>query len=392
VPLWGIVEDEHGNLCCECGKPSGETHKPGKHPRSSKWREKASDDPIQIATWLQKYPHANFGIVCGERVIAVDADERPRDGKFGAQSLEWLELDHRQRLPYTVTVDSGRGNGSKHLYFTPPKNIDIERLKRPIPDVDLIKKGYCVAPGSRHIEGGYYRFADELSPDEQDVAELPQMLLDLLCPDHDLYPGHDQKELKLPKPGRERPDWVVRNQLYRDKVTKPLFFDGERRYPKDRSADDFALACKLAFYCTHHWDQAIRLFKQSKLYAKNHSWSTGDYVTETMTKAFLHTESNWIERPRQRASRATGGKVGRKVSTATTAVLDLKKNNPAMTPKDIAGEIGLTPAHVRKILSRMRHGFYAPEPEGVTQFRHANTQNTSVPYSDPNATPVAVAA
>lgn len=375
VPLWGVTANNDGTLRCECSKPPGTCKTPGKHPRKRHWQEQASKDAGQIAEWLTTFPHANFGIVCGDGIIALDADERPGNGKAGAHQLEWLELDHRERLPYTVSVETGRGNGSKHLYFRVPSHIDIDRLTRPFRDVDLIKDGFCIAPGSRHISGGLYRFTDEQSPGEQEIVELPKMLLDVLCP------GHDQQKATLPKPGRFRPDWVVLLQLRRDPVTKGRFFDGERRYSKDRSADDFALACKLAFYTSHHWDQAMQLFRQSALFgAKNHSWSTGNYITETMTKAFLHTEANWTEKPRPRKSRATGAKAGRKMSSASTAVLELKQKNPALAPKDIATEVGLSPAHVRKILSR-----YAPVPGGVTQSSHANTQNPSVPDPDPHA-------
>lgn len=376
MPLWGVIENNDGTLRCECPKPPGMCKTPGKHPRKRNWLEQASKDAGQIAEWLTVFPHANFAVVCGDGIIALDADERPGDGKVGAHQLEWFELDHGRRLPYTVTVETGRCNGSKHLYFRVPDHIDVERLTSPFPGVDLKKNGFCIAPGSRHISGGLYRFADEQAPGEQEIAELPKMLLDVL------WPGHENQTARsLPKPGRFRPDWVVLRQLRLDPVAKGRFFEGERRYPKDRSADDFALACKLAFYTSHHWDQAVRLFRQSALFGdKNHSWSTGDYITETMTKAFLLTDANWTEKPRQRKSRATGAKAGRKISSASNAVLELKKKNPVLAPKDIATELGISPAHVRKILSR-----YAPVPGGVTQFRHANTQNPSVPDPDPNA-------
>ncbi len=375
VPLWGVLEDAEGNFRCECGKSDAPDCRPGKHPRAARWKKTASDAPEQIGRWLEQYPHANFGILCGDRTIAVDADQRPNEGKVGAQRLEWIELDHGQRLPFTVIVESGRGNGSKHIYFRLPANIELQHLHSPYDDVDLIRKGYCVAPGSRHINGGYYHFADEASPAEQEIADMPKVLLDIMCPGHD-QAMPDARE--LPAPGKARPDSVVLRQLRRDAVARRLFFDGQRRF-SDRSRDDFALACKLAFYCSHHWTQAVRLFRQSALFgAKNHSWSTGNYVNETLTKAFLQTEANWTEKPKKRLKRTTGGKVGRTMSPVTTAVLNLHQAHPGMEPKEIAEQLGHTPARVRNILHRHRQGFYslpASHPSGaVPQFGTAITQ------------------
>ena len=111
-----------------------------------------------IRKWLAKYPNANFAVYTGERCIVVDADVRPSE-ENGLQSLEYLEIDNGARIPDTVTVLSGRDNGSSHLYFRTPPNFTVKSRGKFLPGVDLkAHNQYVVAPGSRHITGGFYRF------------------------------------------------------------------------------------------------------------------------------------------------------------------------------------------------------------------------------------------
>ena len=175
-PLWGVVEDQNGQMLCECGKDCGKDA--GKHPRlKRKLAKQATGDTTQVRKWLAKYPNANFAIYTGERCIVVDPDVRPGE-ENGLQSLEYLEIDNGARIPDTVTVLSGRDNGSSHLYFRTPPNFTVKSRGKFLPGVDLkAHNQYVVAPGSRHITGGFYRFSEECSPDEQAVADLPAFLL-----------------------------------------------------------------------------------------------------------------------------------------------------------------------------------------------------------------------
>jgi hypothetical protein len=61
--------------------------------------------------------------VTGSITIAVDVDVRPDAN--GLLTLECLEMCRGERLPYTVEVVTGRGNGSRHLYFSLPLNATI---------------------------------------------------------------------------------------------------------------------------------------------------------------------------------------------------------------------------------------------------------------------------
>jgi hypothetical protein len=372
-PVFGIVEGPDGKLRCECGKPACGKHA-GKHPRHRDWKQQATTNLSQIAAWFELYPNGNFGVVMGERSIAVDADLRPDEGKYGIAELEYLEVDHGRRLPYSVAVLSGRMNGSKHIFFQLPPAVRLDSLSSPFHAVDLIKNGYCVAPGSRHLSGNYYRFDADCGPHEQDIAEMPDFLLEALgveitakepvratvttdTLDEKLDPA------KAVTPGRMRPNWVVERQIRRDPIAGPLFAGFRQSKTKagrvDRSRDDFSLCKYLAFYTSHHWHQYCRFFEKSGLYRGK---PDPGYIQRTLREAFVADRENWIEKPRKRKSRATGAKRGRRLAADTTAVIALREENPSLPTAWIALQLGCTPGKVRNILSRHRNGLYPAQP------------------------------
>lgn len=380
-PLWGVVADQNGKLHCECGNTCGKDA--GKHPRlKRKLAAQATDDPAQVRKWLARYPNANFGVYTGERCIVVDADVRPGEPS-GLQSLEYVEIDNRERIPYTVTVLSGRNNGSCHLYFRTPPNFTVKSRGKFLPGVDLkAHNQYVVAPGSRHITGGFYRFSEECSPEEQDVADIPAFLLDEILRTR----GHvsvsrvdaadriskELAERDLPEPGILRSDAVVLGALRHDAVAGPLY-RGKLRFPHDLSRNDIALADKICFYSCHNFAQALRLFLASGLYrAKfdrpaNKDWT---YAAWTLRKAFLNNPNNWIPKPRK--SRATGAKKGRKPSEATIAVVNVHHQHPTWKAARIASVLAKPPGTVRRILHGLRRGRYSDRDRYTTE--NTNTQ------------------
>lgn len=352
-PLYGIMEGADGALRCECGRAKCRT--PGKHPRFSGWQTHATDDPAQVRDWHENWPHANFGIMTGIRVVAVDLDIRP--GKNGVAELSQLEFDVGQRVPYTVTVDTGRGNGSQHLYFRVPPNALGNGTHR-IPGVDVRGDGgYCVAPGSRHIYGGFYRFAEELRPDEIDLADIPDFLLEAVSPMPSRMPvAGAQKPYNaaldlsgITGPFPPLPDYQVLGILKRDAVAR-TYWEGRRwNRHNSPSEDDFALACKLAFYCRHNLDQMYRLFLQSRLVRRKwfENRPAGNYALQTLIAAVNATPNVWTPKKRVRKSRATGAKKGRKLDPVTIFILALHDVDPDRNVSSIADELGITAARVR---------------------------------------------
>jgi hypothetical protein len=353
----------------------------------------ATDDPTRVRRWLGAYPHANFAVCTGERHIVVDADVRPERAN-GVQSLEYLEIDNGQRIPYSVVVLSGRKNGSRHIYFRTPEEFQFTSLNEFLPGVDLkAQRQYVVAPGSRHLSGGYYRFADDCRPDEQSTADLPDFLMAEIraaAP----APGPNQQERThprlsmdprlvwehLPQPGELRPDRTVLGALLHDRIAGPLY-RGVLRFPDDRSRNDMALADKLAFYTSHNFEQALGLFLGSGLYRDkflrpvNRDWN---YAAWTLRKAFLANPNNWMRKPRR--SRATGAKKGRKPSPLSLAILSLHQNHPEWRPAQIAKQLDIESGSVRRVLHRHRNGRYLGSERST--MAATNTQTKGEPKND----------
>jgi hypothetical protein len=133
----------------------------------------ATSDPVTVDRWWTEHPTANIGGRVPEGVVVVDVD--PRAG--GAERM--TELVRRYgRLPATLAVISGRGDGGRHYYFRrPPGVLSSVRLGA---GIDLkTHAGHCVLPPSIHPETGRpYVFYGGLRRSQA----MPQWLADLLTP------------------------------------------------------------------------------------------------------------------------------------------------------------------------------------------------------------------
>lgn len=381
-PLWGVAEGPDG-FQCECGNENCESA--GKHPRiRRKLVNQATYDPNRVKTWFRKYPNANYAVRTGETVIVVDVDMK--DSKDGLASLAKLEAECGQMIPATITVPSGRNNGSRHLYFAKPEGFSLSARTEFLPGVDM--KGlsqYVVAPGSRHVAGGgYYHFDPCHEPGAHVLAAVPDFLLEKILdvPDKKPIAGVQKPRSAsekvypwdvLPEPGELRPDAVVLGAVKHDRLAGPLY-RGRRLY-SNASKNDMVLAGKLAFYTSHNFDQAMTLFFKSALYREKFNKMVNEkytYAEWTIRKAFYNHTANWIRSLRKRRSTATGAKRGRKVSAITQSVLELHRSFPDWTPSQLASALQITPERVRSVLHRLRNGQY---PQfSVTQFVVTNTQ------------------
>jgi hypothetical protein len=362
-PLYGVVEDSSGLLVCECKldprRSTGAKCSPGKHPRWGKWKQKATQDPERVREWLRQFPNANFGVVTGTIAIVIDVDVRP--GGNALATLENLQFDVGKRIPDTVQVETGRGGGSRHLYFAPPPHVTLGNRSNFLPGLDIRGEGgYSVAPGSRHIEGGYYRFAEDGHPDKQTLADLPGFVLETISGS-----AHQKVTSGLQKPSKESSavydtiaaseqpalsDSVVLGVMLRNKSAR-FYWYGGRRNPT-ASEDDFALASKLAFYCRHDLRQMYKLFLRSGLYRPkflDHR-PGGDYALCTLKRAIQCTPEKWIRKKRQRPSIATGAKKGRKTLPSTIAILDLHQLEPQLTITGIATQLDLPVKQVKDVI------------------------------------------
>ena len=153
------------------------------------------------------------------------------------------------------------------------------------------------------------------------------------------------------------PDRQVHGMLLHDRVAR-RYFDGEVGTMNPSEAD-FALACKLAFYCGGDMDQMRRLFLQSAL-VRGKTLSpraiAGDYLGITLWNAARRQRAKgvyWVPaKPKTRRPR--GGRDGRRQSVTTTAIITLRTARPELTYQGIADELDIKIETVRKAIHRMR--------------------------------------
>jgi putative DNA primase/helicase len=162
-----------GLLLCSC-QAGAECPSPGKHPSIADWPNAATTDPAVIDRWFAS-GEANLGLATGpdSGVWVLDID--PKHG--GTTSLEQLQ-DEYGPLPDTVTAVTG--SGGLHLYWQWPDGMNVpSNAGQLAPGVDLRgTSGFLILPPSQHACGQTYGWADGLSPDEVNVAEAPEWLLE----------------------------------------------------------------------------------------------------------------------------------------------------------------------------------------------------------------------
>lgn len=178
LPVWSVRADG----TCRC-KDGAECLKPGKHPLQRAWEHCASTNP---STLRREWPKGdvNLGANLGKSgLICLDID--PRNG--GSDSLARLEswLDLCLSGLSTCVVETGRGDGGQHMYFSRGKVADehLGKLKRLLaeehPGIDLLYGNrYTLLPPSRHACGGSYRLAKG-DFDLDFLSTLPEPLLGL---------------------------------------------------------------------------------------------------------------------------------------------------------------------------------------------------------------------
>ena len=135
----------------------------------------ATTDQAEIRQWWAPWPCANVAIRTGSEsgVFVVDIDTK-NDGR---QTLLQLIDEHGE---WPATVEEVIGGGGAHIFFRHPGHKITSRDNvRPGLDVKG-DGGYVVCAPSRHISGGTYRWDECRGPDEIELADAPQWLLELV--------------------------------------------------------------------------------------------------------------------------------------------------------------------------------------------------------------------
>lgn len=138
----------------------------GKKPVLKGWTKAEHPSLNTVRDWAVQY---NLAVRTGEPSGVVVVDDDTEDSS-AAETLG---------LPKTVTAITG--GGGRHYYFKAPDCRVPNSNSKVADDVDIKGDGGAIVlPGSIHPDTGKaYRWAPGLSPEEVELAELPQQLLDL---------------------------------------------------------------------------------------------------------------------------------------------------------------------------------------------------------------------
>jgi hypothetical protein len=167
---WPRRSSGGASLACSCPRGPG-CDRPAKHPLVRHGVKQATTDPAQLERWWRRWPHANLGLATGVVFDALDVD-----GPAGLAAL-------RQHLPTVGRRHPGplvaTGGGGWHYWYAPSGLGN--RPPRGLAHVDWRGLGGSVlAPPSRHVSGGTYRWLRGL--DQAPLPEVPAALQALLEP------------------------------------------------------------------------------------------------------------------------------------------------------------------------------------------------------------------
>lgn len=176
LPLWW-AHDVDGEWRCACGNAACRT--PAKHPitvpsMAFKGQDSSTTDESLIASWWNKFPAANIGVVLApSNLVAIDID--PRNG--GIATIADVEARHGS---LESDVLQFTGGGGEHRIFAIPAGQALSLPGKLGPGVDVKHNGYVVLEPSRHVSGQGYAFEASSDPLEGAVASpLPDWIRDL---------------------------------------------------------------------------------------------------------------------------------------------------------------------------------------------------------------------
>lgn len=154
---------------CTCSNPNCST--PGKHPIMNAWQKRSTVDEDELAQWLDGSKNYNIGVQLGEKSGIIDIEY---DTEQGRKTAERFGLDKA----YTPTFTSKR---STHRLFKWDRRLPQQATYK-LAGLEIRigggKKGaQSIMPPSAHSSGVSYSWVNGMSPDECDVAELPNDLL-----------------------------------------------------------------------------------------------------------------------------------------------------------------------------------------------------------------------
>lgn len=148
----------------------------GKHPVAKKdvrpdYRKHTA--LLDLHLDLGRFDHGFGALLDDARVLVIDVDAR----NGGLRGFEKLAADFPEVTGAGMIVETGSGDGSRHLYFSLPKGVRLKSSLKDYQGIDFKSSGWVVAPGSKHKSGNTYLLAHG-GLDDIDLA--PAALIDAL--------------------------------------------------------------------------------------------------------------------------------------------------------------------------------------------------------------------
>lgn len=186
----------------------------------------ATTDAEQISAWWTEYPDANIA-AHPDGYIVIDYDLHSDDAN-GLKSK--TELEHQLDCALPLTVTAITPTGGRHEYYV-CDDISLTAGSGIAPGIDYrASGGYIVLPGSIHPNGGVYRWETGLSPNDIEMAALPDAWRRFITGSQK---KSKQKQRKGSSPGEMIADGT-RNET--------LFHTARRLYQNGCSADEVKAA------------------------------------------------------------------------------------------------------------------------------------------------------
>jgi hypothetical protein len=240
--------------------PGQQCRSPGKCPLVSP--AKATTDPATIDRWFRSWRAGdveytpNIGINTNlSDLLVLDIDRRS-----GGNVADVLRIADQQ----TVTVLSGSGDGSTHLYYRRGGLAYGGHLDGSLHGIDIKGAGagdYVVCPPSLHKSGRRYSFEPGYGPHEIDIMAIPPALheiLDRATTRRTPPPGAQQ----TPAVGELQPgdQWII-NAIKRSATLNALF-TGDLSNTRSEAV---WMLCKLLAKWRCDADQIERVLRASAL-------------------------------------------------------------------------------------------------------------------------------
>lgn len=164
-PLLGAVDHDGNKL------DPKESHK---RPWSRGWKNTPatwSDEQLDTMDLMGQFA-TGYGVLC-DGLIVIDVDAR----NGGVESYDALVSKIPELENAGLTVATGSGGGSRHVYFKAPADVSLQQHLDDYPGIDFKTSGFVVGPASLHSSGNTYQIIDG---NFDDVDDAPATLVTLL--------------------------------------------------------------------------------------------------------------------------------------------------------------------------------------------------------------------